>query len=366
MSDPGKLAETLNKKLGSLHDPVVSEDPFSWSDSDKDRQAREKTFRDVSEKLNTFIYVSKTGTVVKILLFGTALPLLVLAILYLAGIPAEEDMRLWVWGGLVATAVISAIATVVIADDPDIDSDLALAAYAVPRGWSFSRIKTGKVWQKYQKHFRYFNQGDEDQEIECRIWGYSDAERKRPFQLFHFYFEEVYYTTEFIRDAKGNVIGTRQVKHEIPHHRYGIFSALPESKVRFRISETNGDAGLDTHIALEYGALNKEVDIYCDAKDELTVRQFLSPAVQEVVMEMSNDLSEMHIDFYPGLVLIVTDHDFLDRVVGIELDENTSHFEKAVKPAEDLIEGFRGTLLGSIDKIKKYNDNYPSKRKEVK
>src|SRR3989338_8387197 len=79
----------------------------------------------------------------------------------------------------------------------------------------------------YRKHFGYFDQGDEDQEIRCRIWGYLDEKRKRPFQLFHFYFETVYYTTEFTRDAKGNITGTRQVKHEVPHHRYGMFVAMP-------------------------------------------------------------------------------------------------------------------------------------------
>src|SRR3989344_6212129 len=329
MSDASKLAETLNQNLNTLHDPTISEDPFYWSDSDKDRQTRTATFRDISEKLTSFVYVPKTGTVIKILLFGTLLPLVSLAICYLTETPTDEDIRLWVWGGLGVIAVISGIVAAIIADDPNIDSDLSLATYAIPRNWSFSRVNSEKTWEVYRKHFGYFDQGDEDQEIRCRIWGYLDEKRKRPFQLFHFYFETVYYTTEFTRDAKGNITGSRQVKHEVPHHRYGMFVAMPESKAHFRITE-NGNTGYDTKIKLEYGELNKAVNVGCNAKDELAVRQFLSPAVQEIVMKMSDDWSDLHIDFYPGLVLVVTNNDFLDKVGEIELDENATHFIESV------------------------------------
>ena len=75
-------------------------------------------------------------------------------------------------------------------------------------------------------------------------------------------------------------------------------------------------------------------------------------------MKMSNDLSEMHIDFYPGLVLVVTNNDFLDKVGGIELDKNTVRFMESVKPTGDLIEQFKRVLVEGLDKIKKYNDNY--------
>ena len=357
MSDASKLAETLNEKLNTLHDQVVSENPFSWSDSDKDRQVRTAIFRDISEKLTSFVYISKTGTVIKILLFGTVLSLVSLAILYLTETPVDEDMRLWVWGGLGVIAIIFAIVAAIIADDPNIDSDLSLAAYTAPRGWSFSRVNSEKTWEVYRKHFGYFDQGDEDQDIRCRIWGYLDEKRKRPFQLFHFYFETVYYTTEFTHDAKGNITGTRQVKHEVPHHRYGMFISMPESKVYFRITE-NGNTGYDTKIKLEYGALNKAVNVGCNSKDELAVRQFLSPAVQEIIMKMSDNWSDMHIDFCPGLVLVVTNNDFLDKVGEIELDENAPHFMESVKPAGDLIEQFRAPLVDCLDKIKKYNDNY--------
>ncbi len=132
---------------------------------------------------------------------------------------------------------------------------------------------------------------------------------------------------------------------------------MPESKVHFRITE-NGGTGYDTKIKLEYGELNKAANVGCNSKDELAVRQFLSPAVQEIVLKMSNDWSDMHVDFYPGLVLVITNNDFLDKVSEIELDENATHFSESVKPAGDLIEGFRTTLVEGLDKIKKYNDNY--------
>lgn len=357
MSEASKLADEINEKLDTLHDTTVSDDPFLWQNSETDRQRRSKTFGEISEKLNAFTYIPKTGTVVKILLFGTDIPLLALGLLYLNSIPADEDIRWWVWGGLGLVAIVSAIVAAIVADDPNMSSELCLAAYTVPKDWSFSQANAEHAWQRYRKHYGYFDQGDEDQEIRCRIWGYSDEKKKRPFQLFHFYFETVYYTTESVRDSKGHVVGTRQVKHEVPHHRYGMFAAMPESKVHFRITE-NGSTGYDTNIKLEYGELNKAVNIGCNAKDELTVRQFLSPAVQEIVMKMSNDWADMHMDFYPGLVLVVTDNDFLDQVVEIELDENATRFSESVRPAGDLIEQFRAALVESLDKIKKYNDNY--------
>lgn len=240
MSDVSKLADVINEKLDTLHDSAVSEDPFVWSDSKKDRKARTATFRDISEKFTLFVYVPKTGTVVKILLFGTVLPLVALTVLYLTKTPVDEDIRLWVWGGLGVVAIISGIVAAIIAHDPNISSDLCLAAYTVPRNWSFSRAHTKKTWRLYQKHYGYFDQGDEDQAIRCRIWGYLDEKRERPFQLFHFYFETVYYTTEIIRDSNGKMVGTRQVKHEVPHHRYGMFAAMPESKIHFRITKNGG------------------------------------------------------------------------------------------------------------------------------
>ncbi|OGZ96910.1 MAG: hypothetical protein A3I44_01095 [Candidatus Sungbacteria bacterium RIFCSPLOWO2_02_FULL_51_17] len=357
MSEANKLAAEINEQLATLHDGAVSEDPFVWSDTEKDRRSRRETFAEVTKKLTSFVYISRAGTAVKILLGGTVAPLVLLAVLYLAEMPTDENMRVWVWGCLVAIGVISIIIAAVITHNPSIDSALCLAAYTVPRDWSFSSANTDYAWATYQNRFAYFNQGDEDQEIQCRMWGYMDRERKRPFQLFQFYFETVYYTTEVIRDAKGNMIGTRQVKHEDPHYRYGMFAAMPESKVHFRIAENSG-TDFDTTIALEYGALNKAMNIGCNAKDELAVRQFLSPAVQEVIMKLSEDCAGLHMDFYPGLVLVVTENNFLDAVKEITLDKNARRFAETIKPAGDLIERFGGALVEGLDKIRKYNDNY--------
>lgn len=357
MSDAGQLAKTLNEKLDALHDQVVNEDPFSWSDSEKDREDRAEAFRDISKKLNAFSYVPKTGTIVKILLLGTALPLVLLAVLYLTGVPAEGTMRLWVWGGLAVIAAASAIIAAVVADNPDIASDLALAAYAIPKGWSFSCHNSSETWEAYSQRFDYFDQGDENRYIGTRIWGYPGNDRKRPFQLFHFHYDEVRWETEVYTDSKGNS-QTRQVRRVYPHNRYGMFITMPESKARFRITEICGDAGMDAHIKLEYNALNKAVNVYCESKDELAVRQFLSPAVQETVMRLSNDIDDMHLDFYPGLVLIAAGEDFLNKVVEIELDGQAPRFLELVRPAGNRIDEFRTRLTESFDKIRKYNDNY--------
>src|SRR3989344_954553 len=152
-------------------------------------------------------------------------------------------MRLWVWGGLGVTAVISGIVAAIIADDPNIDSDLSITAYTVPKGWSFSRVNSRDTWEAYRKKFSYFKRGDEDQVIRTRIWGCSDTDKKRPFQLFHFYYETVYYVPVTRKVGKSTI--TTMEKRTTPHHRYGIFSKMQESKIRFRLTEVGGDAGLD-------------------------------------------------------------------------------------------------------------------------
>lgn len=354
MSEADRLAKELNDKLNALHDSAISKDPFYWSDADDDRKRRETIFNEISEKLRNFIYVSKRAVIVKILLFGTALPLVLLAVLYFLNIPNDQDIRLWTFAGIGLIALVSGIIAAIIADDPDIDSDLSLAVYTIPRGWSFSRINNENVWNAYTEQFGYFNRGDENQYIGTRIWGYTDIERKQPFQLFHFHYDTVYYVP--VTRKVGNSTITTMEKRVTPHDYYGMFLAILESKVRFRITEVGGDAGMDSHIKLEYGALNKAVDIYCDEKDELAVRQFLSPAVQEKIMGLSDDIDGMHLDFYQGLVLIITNHDFLDDVSGIELNKNTANFMESVRPAGDRIEKFRNYLIKCFKQIRKYND----------
>ena len=354
MSEAGKLAEELNEKLDALHDSVISRDPFYWSDADGDRKRRETIFSEISEKLRNFIYVSKKKVIVKILLFGTALPLALIAVLYFLNILDDQNTRLYISGGLGLIALMAGIIAAIIADDADIGSDLALAVYTIPKGWSFSRMNQEDIWNAYIEQFGFFNRGDENQYIGTRIWGYVDSERKWPFQLFHFHYDTVYHVP--VTRKIGNSTITTMERRVTPHNYYGMFLAMPESKTHFRITEIGGDAGTDSHIKFEYDALNKATDIYCNAKDELAVRQFLSPAVQEEIMNLSNNISGMHFDFYPGLALIITNYDFFDEVSAIELDKHTANFMENVRPAEDKIEKFRNRIVKSFKQIRKYND----------
>ena len=358
MEKPADLARSLQDKLNTLHDSVVSEDPFVWTNDAKEQKRREDVFRGISDQLTAYRHVPKTGKVLKILGFGTALPLAIFGVLYILGVPVDENARLWVWSGLIVVAVASAIAAAVIASNPSLDEDLALAYCTTPRGWSFSRINTERVWLAYKIPFRYFDQGDEDQEIRRRLWGYFDQERKRAFQLFHFYFETVYYTTVAVRNAKGHITGYRRVKHEVPHHRYGVFAKMPESRIRFRITETGGNPGFNKEMKLEYGALNKAVNVYCDAADELAARQFLSPAVQETVMAFSDWLPSLMLDFYPGFVMLVTAHDPFGELGGISFDENTPRFQETLKPGIDHLVGIVSGIDEKLRQVAKYNDNY--------
>jgi hypothetical protein len=355
MSDATVLAQTINNELDMLHDATVSNDPFSWSDSQDVYESHAKTYEKVSAQLKEFKYVSKAGTVWKILIFGCVLPLFVAGALFLLGIPENEEMQLWAWGGLGVVAFGSAIAAMIVADDPDISNVLSLAAYTVPRGWSFSCINEEETWETYAKRFNFFDQGDQAQRIDIRVWGYMDKEKKRPFQLFKFFYEDVRYETEVYTDAQGR-LQTRTVRRVYPHDIHGMFAVFPESKVRFRISETYGDGALDTRIALEFGALNKAMSVYCDQKDDLEVTKFLSPAVQEVLKQASDEIRGLHLDFYPGFAMVTTGEDFLDSLISIELDDRTANFSEAVRPTGERIEGFLAAITDCLEKLKKYND----------
>ena len=133
---------------------------------------------------------------------------------------------------------------------------------------------------------------------------------------------------------------------------------MPESKVRFRVTEVCGSANLESSIDLEYMRFNEAMDIYCDLKDELSVRKFLSPAVQGVLMKLSDDLPDMNIDFFPGFVMIVSSYDFFEGVDRFKLDENTYDFQEKIKPGIDKIEQFREYIRNEFSQVQKYNDNY--------
>ena len=199
------------------------------------------------------------------------------------------------------------------------DLDLALALYAVPRGWSFSRVGGPETWEEYVERYEYFDRGDEDQSIKLRIWGFMNGDEARAFQMFHFHYVDVEYVTVTSTDSQGNT-RTRTERREHPKDRYGMFVQVPESTTRFRITESRGKDGLDESLSFEYAAFNKAVNVYCDDRDELAIRQFLSPAVLEVALKLSDDLSDLVIDFYPGHVLLTTKHDFLDGLSGVKLD----------------------------------------------
>ena len=184
-----------------------------------------------------------------------------------------------------------------------------------------------------------------------RIWGVT--EDRRPFQMFKFYYETVYYTTEYTRDAKGNITGSYRVKHEVPHDRYGIFLKVPESKVRFRISEDGGEFG--KRVELESAAFNDAVGVYCNEADEAEVVKFLSPAVIVAMEEFFANLDDVVLDFYPGMLLVGTDDDFLGDG-SVTLDESAPQFEAAVNRFGERIERFRAYIDGAVNTFRKYND----------
>ncbi len=352
MSDNAKkLAEELNEKLDSIHDLTISDKPFLWSRSEADIKLRSKVLNDIAEKLSTYEYRSKSSTVWKLIIYGVFLPLGILGILIWLGIPTDLA-RLIIWGGLGVLALAFVIAAAVIGHIPSLDDGIMLAIYTVPRGWSFSQMNSEETWEVYHKRFSYFDQGDENQYIGTRIWGFMDKETKQSFQMLHFHYD----TVTYVPVSTGKTVVMQRVV--TPHEKYGMFLAIPECRIRFRISEIGEDDGLKRHIKLEYEKLNKAVDVYCGPQDELKVRQFLSPAVEEVIMELSKELPDMLLDFYPGFVLIVTSHDFFSEVGGLKLNKEAPRFKELVQPAIDLIEQFRTFIGTEFNQIQKYNDNY--------
>ena len=170
--------------------------------------------------------------------------------------------------------------------------------------------------------------------------------------MFIFHWVDVEIVTRFNPQTKK--VETKKVRR--PHDRHGMFVGMPESRTRMRITEVGGSGGLPESIRLEYGELNDAVDIYCHAADELAVRQFLSPAVQEVALELSRELQGMHLDFYPGFVLVASKEDFLDGAPRVRLDRDAPRFEERIQPWIDGVESFRVAIDNGLRRIAKYND----------
>jgi len=346
------LAKELQAIVDGLHDPTVSDDPFVCSDGEGERSRRSDDLRRVREKLSSFVYVSRARKITKLLVFGTLLPLAALALLVSTNVPATVELRLASWGGLVATAIVFGVVAVAVWWRPSIDKDISYAFYAIPRGWSFSRRNGHATWKKLRDRFSYFDRGDDDQSITTRIWGFLDEGKQRPLMMFAFHWVDVKTRTRYNSQKKK----METYKERIPHDRHGMFVAMPESKARIRITEVGGSGGLDEPIRLEYGALNKAVDVHCHGEDELAVRQFLSPAVQEVMLELSGDLPGMHLDFYPGSVLVVSSTDFLDGARRVRLDRDAPRFEEPIRSWIDEVETFRTNVGERLHRIAKYND----------
>jgi len=352
LSDTPTLTERIDSLVDGLHDRTVSDDPFTWEDALDDRQRRKDDFEKAAAQLRNFVHVSKRGTVLRILGYGTALPLVALAALWLLQFPPSGTARLIVWGLLGAAALVSAIIAGVVGHIPSVDDDISVAAYTVPRGWSFSRMNGDAAWRKLVSRFSQFNRGDEDQSLTTRIWGYMDEAEKRPFMLFRFDWVEVVYVPVVISNGKTTTTVMQRQEHS--YDRHGMFLAVPEANVHFRIA-ANGAGTLGSPISLEFEALSRAAEISCDTKDELAVRQFLSPAVQEAVFALVQDVSGMLLDVYPGFILLFTDDDFLHETA-VRMDETARNFSQTIATTGAAIESFRGKVSGHIDQIRKYND----------
>lgn len=349
-TDPAALAGRINGLIDAFHVDSVSDDPFAWTPTAAYATGK-ATLAAVADLLRGYRHVSKAGTVTMLLLLGAALPLLLAFGAWQQQVFIDEEVRFWVCVSLCAVALISTILACIIGTLEEVDLDLGLAWYCVTRGWGFSRLHQEEAWGRYRTRFTYFDRGDEDQAIRLRIWGKTDD--GRPFQIFTFYYETVYYTTAYTHDAKGNITGSYQVKHEVPHHRYGIFLTVPESTVRFRVSETDG--GFGKRVELESAAFNDAVSVSCDPADEAAVVKFLSPAVIVAMQEFFANLDGVTLDFYPGILLVGTHHDFLGDG-SVTLNEHAPQFEARLARFGDGIERFRTTIDQAVNTFRKYND----------
>lgn len=347
-SDSTALAEHINGLIDAFHVDTASDDPFEWTPTAAYGQGK-ATLAKVAELLRGYHHVSKAGTVTMILVFGVALPLLLALGAWQLQIPSDPDVRFYTYIGLGVITLISAVIAGVIGTPEEIDLDIGLAWYCITRGWGFSRLHQEAVWERYQKRFNYFDCGDEDQEVRLRIWGKTDD--GRPFQIFTFYYEDVTYVPVTV--TTGKTTTTVMQKVETPHHRYGIFLTVPESKVRFRISEVGGSFG--KRVELESAAFNDAVGVYCDPADEAAVVKFLSPAVILAMQEFFANLDGVVLDFYPGMLLVATEHDFLGDG-SVTLNEHAPQFETRLARFGDGIERFRSTIDGAVDTFRKYND----------
>lgn len=338
------LAAELNRQLASLNVKTVSGDPFEWK-SNADQQ---KLFGEVTDKLQKFVYASRTKVVGKTFALGVAAPLIILAIVYFLHYPQDESVRLWSECILGVVIIAGGLLTRSVIKDPSIDEDLYFAAFTVPKGWSFSTINQKSAWKAIRNSFGYFDKGDENQKIRTRIWGWLDNAREHPFQLLSFHYDTVTYQPVPI----GKTVMLQRVV--MPHERTGMFCAMAESKVRFRITETEGNDGLDSQMNLEFAQLNKAVNVYYDSKDELAVKKFLSPAVEEIVMGLSDKIDGMSIDFFHGFILVMSKEEIFDDINGIHLDGNAPRFIDRLPEMFGNVENFRFLIADGIAKICKY------------
>ena len=106
---------------------------------------------------------------------------------------------------------------------------------------------------------------------------------------------------------------------------------------------------------LESTAFNDAVGVFCSLADEAAVVKFLSPAVILAMQEFFAHLDGVVLDFYPGILLVGTAHDFLGNG-SVTLDVHAPQFEAGIARFGDGIERFRSYVDGAVNTFRKYND----------
>ena len=190
--DADALADGLNELLDELHDPVVSADPFAWTDEESRIARARETLEVVAESLREYRHRRRLPSPRQLLfLLGTA----TLATLggFVAADTPDQGLRTAAMILTLLLVGVLGLAVLFLIRRPAVDLDLGLALYTVPRGWSFSRINGRNVWERYAERYGAFIRGDKDQSIPLRLWGRLDDASSRAFQMFQFRWVDIEY-----------------------------------------------------------------------------------------------------------------------------------------------------------------------------
>jgi hypothetical protein len=255
-----------------------------------------------------------------------------------------SEIRILIFGGIISWTYYGSIT----AYYKSLAIDLIKAQIAKEKQWLYNPKNDASKWQQLSKYFpEIFLKGNRSQYVEDQFWGTFEKNSK----LTHFNTGRFSYTIES---------GSGKNRRSTTYHKYYYVFAIPKDlKSRFHLYPENigsriGNFFSKKEINTESIEFNKTFAFSYDGQKgdkALHIVKTLSPAIQEKLINLSKDKSDLNILFAHNTITFCFN--------GYLITKPKTNLEKEIKLAEEdkeIIEKQMNSLIDISTEMSKYLD----------